>query len=371
MGRLSELHQLLSVDSAVMSARRIVQLFNAGPRDPAKAGASEPTPDHRRAQSVLTEAGLAVETIPPFGWPWNPAARMHNAFCGLDPLRAMYVLLFRRKSALICAHLESGFVLLLLRRLCGFRVPVIIWEVPWSPGWAFREFLSRFSIPRADCSVVFSTNQLSLLRNLYGESVRTAFVPFCIDVDFFRPQSPRGAAEPYILSCGLDGGRDFDLVLKASREIPAPFKIKVGRSHSFDLEGYPNVTQGTGYLTYVEYREMYAGASIVVITTKETVNACGVTSLMEAMAMGKPTIVSNNPALADYLPPPDAGVVIPVGDAAALCEAIRDLLGNPDKARAMGERAREFAVARYNPRVHFTRAAELFRAVIDGAAGKA
>ena len=345
----------------------IVQLFNGGANNSRPKQENDTAPNHTREQRVLEEAGFEVETLDPFGWPWNPAANRHNAFRGLDPLRALRVMLARRKAALICAHMESAVVLLLLRRLFRFRPPIVIWEVPWSPGWGYRNLISRLAIPRADCSVVFGTNQIDLLRRAFGTGTRLRFLPFCVDVDFFRPQPPSGTQTPYVFSSGFDVGRDFKVLLEASRGIPAPFIIKCGKALNINVNQHPNVTEFKEYLSYTKYREMYADAAIVVVTTGDTPNASGVTSLMEAMAMGKPTIVSDNPALRDYLPPPDAGVVVPVGDSVALHAAIIDLLQTPGKAEAMGRKAREFAEERFHPRSHFRAMASLFWDVINAA----
>jgi glycosyltransferase involved in cell wall biosynthesis len=69
--------------------------------------------------------------------------------------------------------------------------------------------------------------------------------------------------------------------------------------------------------------------------------------------------------LRDYLPPPDAGIVILVGDAAALRSSVEELLNNPEKAKNVGNIAREYAESRFNPGVHFRNIANLLREVIS------
>jgi glycosyltransferase involved in cell wall biosynthesis len=256
--------------------------------------------------------------------------------------------------------MESALIPLLLRRIVGFRPPIIIWEVPWSPGWAYREWVGRRTIPRADRSVVFSKNQIDLVHRTYGKNARSVFVPFAVDIDFFQPQPDEYGAESYILSVGIDYGRDYGVLLKVSRDIPSQFWIKINHCPIDNPSDYANVKFITNYISYTELRKLYNASSIVVISTLSTPNACGVTSLMEAMAMGKPTIVSNNPMLRDYLPPPDAGVVVPIGDSAALRTAILDLQRNPAKAKAMGKKARVFAEQRFHPDLSLKVMTDLF-----------
>jgi glycosyltransferase involved in cell wall biosynthesis len=170
---------------------------------------------------------------------------------------------------------------------------------------------------------------------------------------FFQPQrdAPPDPAS-YVLSTGLDKGRDFELLVLATAGLGRPLKIKAGRHPvPVDPVRFPHVEVIERFLSYLDFRDLYEKAAVVAIPTKDTPNACGVTSLMEAMAMCKAVVVSDNPALADYLPPPEAeaAVVVPIGDVGALHAAIADLLANPEKAAAMGRRARAFAVKRFHP----------------------
>lgn len=345
------------------SHHHIIQLFNVHDHGSSAELALDSGPTHLGFEQVLENSGFVAETIPPYGWPWNPAARMHNAYLGLDPLRAVRVLLTRRKATIVCAHLESGLLILLLRRLFRFRPPVIIWEVPWSPGWTYREIVSRLAISRADCCVVFSSSQIEMLHNAYGRDKPIVFIPFYIDTDFYRPLARPPGVEPYVFSCGLDAGRDFDILLEVSSNIPGRIMIKTGKDRVLQEAAPSNVDIVRDHLSYQEYRELYVGASIVIVTTQDTPNASGVTTLMEAMAMGKPVIVSDNPALRDYLPPSEAGIVIPVGDSASLQAAIMDLLENPLKAKIMGQEARKFALERFHPRLHVKAVATLLQSI--------
>ena len=346
------------------SPRRVLLLINNAKLADAREFLPEAAPDRHCIPGLPAESGFIGEVMTIQRRPWNPLAGWHEAFAALDPLRALRVLLRRRHVAVVCAHLESAFVLLWLRRWFRFKPKIVVWEVPWSPGWRYREWLNRQVISRADCSVVYSRNQLALVKATFGEATPVAFVPFCVDLDFYRPQEQPPSAMPLILSMGLDRGRDFKLLLVATVGLATPVLIKTA-ALDFDPAEHSNVTLITERLSYQRYRDLYVQASVVVVATEDTPNACGVTSLMEALAMGKPTIVTDNPALRDYLPPAHAGVVVAVGDGAALRAAIVDLLGNPAKAEAMGRRAREFAEQRFHPRLHAQAAAELFGQIID------
>lgn len=355
------------INKKLLHKYKIVILYNDLKKKD-QIGASHPfSPDRNKAINKIREAGFDLEIFPASRLPANPFGRSQAVYRGLDPLRALRILLTRRSADLVYAHLESAVVLLLLRKIFFFKPQILIWEVPWSPGWRYRDFISRIVLSRADCAVVFGSNQIELIHRLYGAHRQTEFVPFWVDYDFYRPMAKVANECPYVLSMGQDIGRDFITLLKAVKGLSVPVIIKGGRQPIIiDSEEYPNVYIETRWLSYVEYRNLYVGASVVVICTLETPNACGVSSLLEAYGMGKPTIVSDNPALRDYLPPSDAGIVVPVNDPSALRSAIIELINNTGKAVSMGIKARELAVNQFNFENHANAAINLFRRIING-----
>lgn len=70
-------------------------------------------------------------------------------------------------------------------------------------------------------------------------------------------------------------------------------------------------------------------------------------SVLEAMAMRVPIVVSDIPALSDVVEPGRAGVVVPVGDRSALAQAIGHLLDHPDEAAQMADRAQRIFLDRF------------------------
>lgn len=81
-------------------------------------------------------------------------------------------------------------------------------------------------------------------------------------------------------------------------------------------------------------------------------------ALLEAMATGAPVVASDilaNRLVVEPLGEPALGVSYPVRDAEALAVALADLLDDPARAKALGERARSHVVA-HHERSTFTRA---------------
>jgi glycosyltransferase involved in cell wall biosynthesis len=117
----------------------------------------------------------------------------------------------------------------------------------------------------------------------------------------------------------------------------------------------------TGRIDDQEFVRQYARATMAVIPS--VYEGFGL-PVGEAMACGVPVISTTGGALPEVVG--DAGVLVPPADSTALAGAIRELLGNPIKARELGQ-------AGYRRvQEHFTweRAAEktvdAYREVIDG-----
>lgn len=67
--------------------------------------------------------------------------------------------------------------------------------------------------------------------------------------------------------------------------------------------------------------------------------------LLEAMSLGLPIVATDHGCAVEYLGP--AGVLVPPRDTDALAIALRDLLGDPDRARRLGAAARARAEAEF------------------------
>jgi glycosyltransferase involved in cell wall biosynthesis len=63
--------------------------------------------------------------------------------------------------------------------------------------------------------------------------------------------------------------------------------------------------------------------------------------LLEAAALGLAVVATNICGMADFIDSQVNGVTVPVGDIAALQQALADLVNHPDRARSLGEAARK------------------------------
>jgi glycosyltransferase involved in cell wall biosynthesis len=300
-------------------------------------------PDRFPMAHALQGRGIQVRLADPHGW--NPLKLVGLTRHHLSVAQCINLLQnYRDVDAVICQGFVAPTLLLAFRRLAKFRPPVIIYDAILSDEWYLGRKFNRFNIPRADVVTVVNSSQVPVARDLYNARGKVEYVPLPIDIDFFSPQHAFGQPpiSPYILSVGLDAGRDYATLIQATSDIGVDLVIKTGRHPlHFDRKAFPHVQVIDHHISYEELRRLYFHAAIVVVPTLSTINASGVTSLQEGLAMARPVIVSQNPALADYIPAADAALTVPIGDAIALRGAIIDLLANPVAAQEMGRKGRK------------------------------
>ena len=74
----------------------------------------------------------------------------------------------------------------------------------------------------------------------------------------------------------------------------------------------------------------------------------GVTTLLEAMAMGKAVVVSATDGQRDIVEDGETGILVPPGNVLALREAVSNLLANPRERKRLGGNARHAVEARFS-----------------------
>src|SRR5262249_48216839 len=93
--------------------------------------------------------------------------------------------------------------------------------------------------------------------------------------------------------------------------------------------------------TQFELRQLYALSHFVVMPLHPVPFQAGVTTLLEAMAMGKAVICTRTPGQTDVVEEGKTGVYVEPHDAAALRAAIQCLLADTARAKALGQRGRQ------------------------------
>lgn len=301
-------------------------------------------PDPFLIYNRLRELGIETSIVDPAKRPWNPFSGGGSLLEGLDPIRAFRVLTRERRCDLVVSVFESPAVpLVLLRRFLDYRPNIALWDLGLADNSRLRQIYLDLVVPRVNGIMVLGSNQKSLIESRWRVKCRIEVVHHHVDTDFFRPLPV--AADGPILSVGDDVGRDYDCLARAMVGVKASILIKTKR----ELSAMPrNCTIFKDRLSYVDLRAMYARSPLFVVPLIDTANASGVGTVLEAMAMAKPLIVSDSSGIRDFIVPDKTCLVVPVGDHFALRAAIDRLTADRGLAANLGEGARHHVVERFS-----------------------
>ncbi len=124
----------------------------------------------------------------------------------------------------------------------------------------------------------------------------------------------------------------------------------------------------TGAVPHDEVPAMYALLDAFVVPRRDERAARLVTPLkpFEAMAMARPLIVSDLPALTEVAPDGERSLTYPAEDAAALAEAVERLMDDPDLAARLGEAGRDWVTRERTWASNGPRWTEVYESVLAG-----
>lgn len=117
----------------------------------------------------------------------------------------------------------------------------------------------------------------------------------------------------------------------------------------------------TGHVPDAEYRETLAAADVLVLPSEW--EAFGIV-LLEAMACGVPCIATRVGGAPEVVEEGKTGLLVRYGDEAALAGALRELLADPARARAMGAAGRERAMSSFSWDAVAARTLDVYREVV-------
>jgi glycosyltransferase involved in cell wall biosynthesis len=238
-------------------------------------------------------------------------------------------------------------LLLMFTRSCSRHVAILSWMVP--PKKAFMLKLVQKHIDRI---ILWSQSQKALLVEFFGISVdRVVVIPYWVDQKFWRPI---GSSTDSISSAG-NSRRDYATLIKAMRDLPITCCIATNAKFTDESGSDWGMTGGgittvdvpdnvfLGPASFVELRATYARSRFVVISLFPSFRDSGITSVTEAMAMGKAVICSRIYGLIDFVEDNKTGIFVPPGDPQALRNAIQYLWEHPEIAERMGAEGRKRA----------------------------
>jgi len=305
--------------------------------------------------ALLCAHGVISDRIDPGSFPWNPLGRLHPFYRAFDPLRLLRALVqHRRYDLVVSGNDAAAFALITARRLLRLRMKVLIWDFSPDTGWRARGFAQDHALPFIDGVLALNQIQARSIPERWGAHVPVTVVGHWVDTEFFHPVEAPDAG--FVLAVGDDEGRDYETLIKAVAGLSTLVRVRSGRALGAGVERLPRMPA-------TALRDIYAAAALVVVPLRpDTRNASGISTILEAGAMGRPVIVSDSDGVREFVRHEETGLVVPAHDPDALRTAIDRLLADLALRRRLGQGARRFVEAVAAPAAFTPRLAAAYRA---------
>lgn len=300
-----------------------------------------------------------------------------------------------RYRTVYCDAESYGLLLAFLVRV--LRRPTRVTVFVHNPDHPVKRLLLRTGVAERATSALF-VNGAHLRRQLhydFGVQLeKIHLVPMAVDPDFWSDHGTRGGEAPYVCSAGLES-RDYPTLVAAADRLPVAVRIAAGSPYSTKPSGLDGLRLPTN-VTLVdcdtaELRDLYAGSRFVVVPLLDVDTVAGVTTIAEAMAMGKcvvttrsagqaDTVADRRQALRDATSLPTRGTMAALvdssdedlqgptglyvrpGDPDELRRAVLYLLQHPELTEELGRRGRRIAERVLDVHVVAERIAAVIRA---------
>lgn len=240
------------------------------------------------------------------------------------------------------------------------NVPAVYHEMgeadePYVDTWRLQDTIA--ALGAADAVICSSPRVEACVRSVYGYTGPVCAIPFFVadPGDDWQKASRHGAG----MTIGVIGRlvphkRHTDLMdavaLLRERGIGANLLIAGDGPHRAFLEQYRDDRRLQDHVQFTGEFESLADVMSNIdmfAITSSSESQC--MPIAEAMSYGKPAVVADSGGMPDFVDHGQTGLVVPLGDIAALTAALGRLVTDPELRQAMGRRAREVYLERYTP----------------------
>ena len=275
--------------------------------------------------------------------------RLLTRLGGRDAGLAAYGYLRRRNYDALFTNGENvGLPLALLLKSGGGKKGVRHVTIGHKPSTGKKRLLFKHLQSEFDTIFVYAATQLVAAKNLGIAESRLSLIPFHADEKFYAPLPEAKVNPQQISAAGLEW-RDYPTLLRAVQNLPkvivklaaaSPWSKHTNETEKMEM---PDSVSARRY-EYGELRELYAQSALVAVPLYENDFQAGVTTLLEAMAMAKPVVVTQTTGQADVVTDGENGLTVPPGDAPAWEAAILRLQTDAALRKTLGQNARKWVV---------------------------
>lgn len=308
--------------------------------EPQTAADRAPERDRKRGLRVVTDLPIpqlpwwsdAVTVLP---WP-DRAGNLGVLTAAWNTIRCS-----RSADAFVGSTLRNTVALGLFKRVTRRRRPIVVLtemrlDEP-QPGWRWRLKLAiqRYAFRAVNLMCVSARQEASVYaKRLRLPADRFRFVPWHTNV--LQPTACP-ATGGHVFAAGRTG-RDWRTLADAVRDLPLRLTVVCSHQDASTIAFPDNVTVLTD-VPYATYRTLLEEAAIVVIPLEPHVYSSGQVVILEAMALGKPVVVTRVTGSEDYVHDGVDGLLVAPGDADEMRAALVGLFASSQRQQALGAAA--------------------------------
>lgn len=329
----------------------------------AGAAAGRQTPDYYPADGLYWffrhfERPAAVDVLDAASWRrWDLEERYLRLYAG----QGLQALLREREYDLVFAFgAQSAVALLAATRVLPRRAgrPKVLVDDAGAlnagrPDRRLTFQATRWALRGADRIVWHASATEELMRRLCPElAARGEWFPFGASLADLDSAAPDGRAqgapegEGYALCAGNSPRAWERLVAAWPRSGP---RLLLLGAPPLTLPKLPPSVRALPRVPFSEYARFVAGARVVLLPLPEGWSSWGQMTLLQAMGLGRPVVVTDVLPVRDYVA--RGCLTVPAGDMDALVGAALDLWDDADRRRALGADARRAVEEEFDERL--------------------
>ncbi len=226
-----------------------------------------------------------------------------------------------------------------------------------------RAGLGLEALQSADLALAYSS---SVERHLAHNGIERRRVIPLFPTVAARPGSGEPGPRRVLFAGRVVASKGLAVLIRAARDVDGEFVVC---GDGWQLEAMRRLARRlgvearirfTGWLSAEALATELADTSVVALPSlwPEPFGLVGI----EALAAGRPVVASATGGVADWLQDGLSGLYVAPGDARALARALNELLGDPERRRAMGAAGREFVAERFTAERHVAALLEAYAA---------
>lgn len=213
----------------------------------------------------------------------------------LSLIKKKNINLLNNSDILIATTSSMGLTLGLLKSIRILKKPVLFFLmglIQYKKS-SFRNILYKFLLKDIHLVCISKNEKEYLEKNFRKESL--SYIPFGVDKDFWHPIEENDYDEDYVLAIGNDYARDWQTLIDAwdinfpTLKLVTTLPVSTNKKNIIIIKG----SWEKKFLSDLDIKKLYLNSLYVIIPLKETIQPSGQSCCLQAMACGKPVIMSN------------------------------------------------------------------------------